>query len=90
MKPICKQQLTTERYDFYPQGNYIYTHYFRNLHAPITRQSIGLVQLKGTYKQLELEQLLVHAMGASFHNQWLTFKKGKGLTLIFWKGFCSS
>jgi hypothetical protein len=53
----------------------------RNLHAPTTRQSIGSTSHRGTFRQLELEQLHVPAMDVSFHNRLLIFKRAKGLSL---------
>ena len=67
----------------------IYTHCTRNQHVLITRQLIRLTPHKHTFKPLELEQLHVPAMGVSFHNRWLTFKREKGLVLITQMNPCS-
>jgi hypothetical protein len=78
MKHTWKKQSTTERLAFYLMCYSTAINFFRNPHAPITRQLIGLTLLKDTFKQLGLEQLHVHAMGVSSHDRWLTFKREKG------------
>ena len=55
----------------------------RNPHAPITRLLTGLTRHKHIFKQLELGQLRVHGMGAFFHNQWLTSRRGNGAFQLF-------
>jgi len=67
----------------------MYVHCIRNQLVPITRQSTELTLHKGTFKLLELEQLHVHIMGASFYNQWLTSRREKGLALMVKMNFCS-
>ena len=62
----------------------------RNQRALITRQLTELIPAKGTFRQLELEQLHVQDMGASSHNRWSTFKREKGSVLMVSKDFCSS
>ena len=68
----------------------VHLSYLRNQHARIMKLSIGSTLHSNTFKQLELEQLHVHVMGVSFHNQLLTFKRGKGMALVIWKDVCSS
>lgn len=70
---------------FYQAGDAMYAHCIRNQHALTIRQSTGLTPPMDTFRLLELEQLHAHAMGVSFHNQWLTFRRGKGLVLSAWQ-----